>query len=71
VTEGTVHEIRVARQLRFPAGSIVVFDRGYTDCDWFASLEQQVVFWVTRMKDNADYIVLENRPLTSPAILSD
>jgi hypothetical protein len=47
VTEGKVHEIHVARQLRFPAGSIVVFDGGYTDCGWFASLEQQGVFWVT------------------------
>lgn len=71
VTEGKVHEIRVARQLRFPPGTIVVFDRGYTDYDWFASLEEQGVFWVTRMKDNADYIVLEDRPLSAPAIRSD
>jgi hypothetical protein len=71
VTEGKVHEIRVARQLRFPAGTIVVFDRGYTDYDWFASLEEQGVFWVTRMKDNADYIVLEDRPLSAPTIRSD
>jgi transposase len=61
LTEGRVHESRVARSLRFEAGTIVVFDRGYADYDWFASLEADGVFFVTRMKDNADYGVVERR----------
>jgi hypothetical protein len=47
--------------LRFEPGTIVVFDRGYTDYDWFASLDTDGVFFVTRMKDNADYGVVERR----------
>ena len=31
VTEGRVHESRIARTLRFKPGAIVVFDRGYKD----------------------------------------
>lgn len=71
ITEGKVHEIRVARQMRFAPGSIIVFDRGYTDYDWFAQLAQQGVFWVTRLKDNADYVVVEKRKLSHRLIGSD
>jgi len=63
ITEGRVHESRVARTLRFEPGTIVVFDRGFTDYAWFASLDADGVFFVTRMKDNADYGVLERRPV--------
>jgi Transposase DDE domain/Domain of unknown function (DUF4372) len=63
VTEGRVHESRVARTLRFEPGTIVVFDRGFTDYAWFAALDADGVFFVTRMKDNADYGVLERRPV--------
>jgi DDE family transposase/uncharacterized protein DUF4372 len=63
VTEGRVHESRVARTLRFEPGTIVVLDRGYTDYAWFNSLDADGVYFVTRMKDNADYGVLERRPL--------
>jgi hypothetical protein len=71
ITEGKVHEIRVARQMGFDPGSIVVFDRGYTDYDWFAQLHQQGVFWVTRLKDNADYVAIEKRRLSHRLIRSD
>ena len=63
VTEGRVHESRVARSLRFEPGTIVVFDRGYADYDWFAALDAERVFFVTRLKDNADYGVVEHRPV--------
>jgi len=63
VTEGRVHESRIARTLRFEAGTIVVFDRGYNDYAWFEALDADGVFFVTRMKDNSDYGVLERRPV--------
>jgi putative transposase len=31
ITDGKVHEVNMARTLSLPKGSIVVFDRGYTD----------------------------------------
>ena len=36
-------------------------DRGYNDYDWFAELTDAGVFFVTRMKTNADYGVVEKR----------
>jgi hypothetical protein len=63
VTEGRVHESRVARTLRFDPGTIVVLDRGYTDYAWFSALDADSVCFATRMKDNADYGVLGRRPV--------
>ena len=63
ITEGRVHESRVARSLRFEPGTIVVFDRGYADYDWFSALDADGVFFVTRLKENADYGVVERRPV--------
>lgn len=63
VTEGKQHEVRVARQIHFAAGTIVVYDRGYTDYKWFAQLSEEEVYFVTRMKDNADYGVVQEREL--------
>jgi hypothetical protein len=63
VTEGKQHEVRVARQLHFAPGTILAIDRGYTDYDWFAELTGDGVYFVTRLKDNADYKVVEEREL--------
>ena len=63
ITEGKTHEIRVARRMRFEPETVLVFDRGYTDYEWFAELTEKRVWFVTRMKDNADYEVLEKREL--------
>jgi hypothetical protein len=59
VTEGKTSEIKVARTLRFEAGTIVVIDRGYNDFEWFMELTQDGVFFVTRMKTNTVYTVVE------------
>lgn len=59
ITEGRKHEVRVARQMRFASGTILVFDRGYADYQWFVNLIQQGVYFVTRLKENADYGVVE------------
>ena len=63
ITEGKKHELPVARQWHYEPGTILVFDRAYTDYKWFADLTRQQVYFVTRLKENADYMVLEDRPL--------
>ncbi|MGB9671443.1 MAG: IS4 family transposase [Halothiobacillaceae bacterium] len=57
VTEGKAHEIRVARTLRFEPGTILAIDRGYTDYGWFVELTRQEVYFVTRLKEKAAYVV--------------
>ena len=61
VTDGKKSDIRVAWGMKFAAGTVLVVDRGYNDYDWFAELTDQEVFFVTRMKDNAIYDVVEGR----------
>ena len=63
ITDGKQHEVKVTRKWQFEAGTILVFDRGYTDYDWFAQLTTQKVFFVTRLKSNADFIVVEDQPI--------
>ena len=57
ITEGKVHEIRVARGLELPSGAIVVVDRGYVDYIWLDSLDERGVFFVTRLKRGANFSV--------------
>jgi Transposase DDE domain/Domain of unknown function (DUF4372) len=57
ITDGKTHEIRVARTLEWPPGSIVVMDRGYVDYRFLDSLEDRGVFFVTRLKDKAAFSV--------------
>ena len=72
VTTGKIHEVRIARTLNFPAGSIVVVDKGYVDFSLFWSWNQGGVFFVTRQKGNARYRVVEQRAIpTNRNILSD
>lgn len=63
ITEGKRHEMTVARTLRFPPGTIVVFDRGYADFAWFAALDATGAFFVTRLKDHVAYEVVKRHPV--------
>src|ERR1700678_4496519 len=54
-------EIKVARKLPLEPGTILVFDRGYTDYKWFARLTKQGVYFVTRQRWNGYYRVVKQR----------
>ena len=64
VTEGGRHEIAWARSLDLPAGSMVVFDRGFLDYEWWKTLGNKGIRFVTRLKRNARYRVVESRVVT-------
>ncbi len=59
LTEGKTADITAAHQMSFAAGTMLVFDRGYADYDWWLSLTRQKVHFVTRLKDCAAYGVVE------------
>jgi hypothetical protein len=72
VTEGSVHDVKVAQRIHFAPGTIVVDDRGYNDYRLFGNWTDAEVFFVTRMKDNAQFEVLaEHAPPPNRNILSD
>ena len=61
ISDGKEADISAAKKMVFAPGTMLVFDRGYADYDWWLSLARQKVFFVTRLKDNADYQVVEKR----------
>ena len=72
VTDGKTHDITAARTMDFPQGSIVVVDKGYNDYAWYKQLIDNNIFFVTRLKSNAKYRVIERYDtLKSKGITSD
>lgn len=72
ITSGKTAEIDQARLLRFPKGSILLFDKGYSAYDWHADLTRQGIHFVSRLRGNAKYEVLERFPVNGQeGVLSD
>lgn len=63
ISKAKTHESRMAKSLSLPKGSIVTFDKGYINYSWFRLLSQKSIFFVTRLKDNAVYKLIERRPV--------
>jgi hypothetical protein len=63
VTDAKTHESRMSKNLEPSKGSIMVFDKGFIDYSGFGRLGTQGVFFVTRLKKNAVYKLLERRPV--------
>jgi len=65
MTSGKVHEINWAKTLKLSKGSFVCFDRGFTDYAWYNDLTINSIFFVTRLKSNADveYSIVATRVL--------
>lgn len=59
ISEGRMHDRKGLDYLTIEPGSIIVDDRGYYDFSLFVSLIKKDVIFVTRIKDNADYRVIE------------
>jgi len=72
MTKGKVHEINWARTLKLPKGSFACFDRAFTDYGWYNDLTTNSIFFVTRLKSNADVeYVLKRAGRKSPGVTND
>jgi hypothetical protein len=71
ITDGKQADVKVAKGLRFEAGTIVVMDRAYEDHQWWRSLTAQGVFFVSRLKDSTGYTIVEALPKPADPILRD
>ncbi len=72
VSEGKKYELSWARNLDLPAGSVVVFDRGFHDAAFFKRLETKKIRFVTRLKRDISFRVLERRSvLKAKGLTSD
>jgi hypothetical protein len=63
VTDGKVGDVKVAQSLDFPRGSIVALDRGYIDYHLFTRWTREGVYFVSRLKKNADIQIVERYPV--------
>lgn len=72
VEQGKENDMVQGRQFRFPAGSIVVFDKGYVDYQWFADLSNQQISFVTRLRPKAVYSTLSSKEvIVSKGVIAD
>ena len=55
LTDGKTHEVKMAHELKLPAGSIIAVDRGYFDFDLFSKWTEEGVYFVSRLKSNTVY----------------
>jgi hypothetical protein len=63
ITEGKGSDLTAARKMQFAAGTILVFDRAYTDYRWFEQLSGDGVFFVIRSRNLARIEVLTELPV--------
>jgi hypothetical protein len=63
ITEARRSDVRMADAFPLNPGSIVVMDRGYNDYALFGKWTDEGIHFVTRLKDNAAYEVLEECPV--------
>ncbi|USR73830.1 IS4 family transposase [Acinetobacter junii] len=70
--DGIENDMVQGRAFKFPAGSIIVFDKGYVDYQWFAQLTLQNVSFVTRLRPKTVYQVKSSRSvLETKGIIAD
>lgn len=65
ISDGKKHDVHIARLLSVAPGSIIAMDRGYNDYRLFADWTRNGVYFVTRLKDNADYLVVDQHPVAT------
>jgi len=66
------HDTKKAREVPYETGDVLVFDRGYADYGYFASICEKKAYFVTRLKKNAIYRRVKKNPVKEGGnIISD
>jgi hypothetical protein len=68
VTDGKTHDLRAIQDLHFEPGDLLIFDRAYLDYAWLFRLHQGGVWFVTRLKTNSCYEVVQSRAASGPVL---
>jgi len=72
LSDGNENDMIEGRKFDFPKGSIVAFDKGYIDYEWFAELTNKGVSFVTRLRTGTVFSVIEDRECYSDkGVVSD
>lgn len=72
ITTGHYSELTIARRRQYARGTILLMDKGFYDFKWFGRLNRDGVFFVTRIKDDTRYEILESHPVVEASpVISD
>lgn len=63
ITTGKYSELIIARRQRWEAGNILLFDRGFIDFAWFHRMTQDGVWFITRVKADMRFEVIESKKI--------
>jgi hypothetical protein len=72
VSNAREHDIKKVREVPYEPGDVLVFDRGYSDYGYFASICERKAYFVTRLKKKAVYRRVKKNPVKEGGnIISD
>jgi hypothetical protein len=72
ITTGTYSELTIARRRHYARGTILVMDKGFLHFKWFDRLHRDGVFFVTRIKQDTRYEILESHSVGEDSqVISD
>lgn len=63
VDNATLNDVTVAQKLPLSTNRIYVFDKGYCDYNWWEAIADKGSTFVTRLKKNAAYTIMESREI--------
>lgn len=69
ISDGKTADVKVAKQMAFTPGTMLVMDRGYEDHAWWRQLSLQGVYFVTRLKDSTGYTILATRDVPEGGVI--
>jgi len=69
LSDGKKHDLAAAKEMQFEPGDLLIIDRAYIDYAWLYGLYRRGVWFVTRLKTNACYEVVEDREITAPGLV--
>lgn len=69
ISDGKTADVKVAKQMAFAPGTMLVMDRGYENHAWWRQLSLQGVYFVTRLKDSTSYTILATREVPDDGII--
>lgn len=70
ITDDKTHGLQAVQDLRFQPGDLLIFDRAYLDYAWLYQLHQGHAWFVTRLRSNSCYEIIEKQTASGP-ILAD
>ena len=66
ITNANVHDVNILDTIPIEAGSYYIMDKGYTDFNrLYNKIHKEQAFFVTRSKDNINFITVEKQEVDS------